>query len=76
MNTTMNTTETYLRQLSSKELAALGMDHMAYIKVVSVNGSVNYSIHAADGTPLTIMGERETAIAAVKQHDMEPVMVH
>ncbi|HYD31753.1 MAG TPA: DUF1150 family protein [Azospirillaceae bacterium] len=74
MNTTI--TETLLRQLSSKELAALGMDHVAYIKMILVNGSVSYSIHAADGTPLTIMGERDTAIAAVKQHDMEPVLVH
>lgn len=68
--------ESLSRDISSKELAALGMDHVAYIKMILVNGAVSYSIHAADGTPLTIMGERETAIAAVKQHDMQPVMVH
>lgn len=72
----MDTTETYLRHLSSKELAALGMDHMAYIKAVLHNGNTSYAIHAADGTPLTVMGELETAIAAIRQHDLEPVRVH
>ena len=78
MNATadINSCETWLRRLSAKDLAGLGMDHVAYIKTVEVNGSVGYAIYAADGTPLTIMGERETAIAAVRQHDMEALMVH
>lgn len=54
--------------------AALGVQQIAYVK--RIDGERNYAIHAADGTPLTVMQSREAAMAAVVQNDMEPLSVH
>lgn len=72
----MNTSQNTLRQISSQDFVAFGVNDLAYIKVVDVNSSTGYAIHAADGTPLTVMQEREAAFAAVRQHELEPVSVH
>ena len=72
----MNTSPNTLRQISSQDFMAFGVNDLAYIKVVDVDGSTGYAIHAADGTQLTIVPERETAFAAVRQHDLEPLSVH
>ncbi|MBI1206258.1 MAG: DUF1150 family protein [Azospirillum sp.] len=72
----MNTSQTHRAQLSTKDFAAFGVDLVAYIKPVTVKGATSYAIHAADGTPLTILHERDAAYATVRQHEMEPVSVH
>ncbi len=64
------------RTLSQKDFAAFGVDVVAYVKPIAVNGMTGFAIHAADGTPLTIVPVREAAFAAVRQHDMEPLSVH
>lgn len=72
----MDTTATLLRQLSPKDFVAFGVDHVAYVKTVQVNGSTAFAIHAADGSPLSVLPGREVAFAAVRQNDMEPMSVH
>lgn len=72
----MDITATLLRQLSPKDFAAFGVDHVAYVKPVSVNGAAAFAVHAADGTPLTVLPAKDVAFAAVRQNDMEPVSVH
>jgi hypothetical protein len=49
---------------------------LAYIKPITVDGTPGFAIHAADGTPLTVVSGRETAVATVRRHEMEPVSVH
>ena len=49
---------------------------VAYIKAVIVDGARAYAIHAADGTALAIVKNRDVAFAAVRQHELEPVSVH
>ncbi|AWK87731.1 DUF1150 family protein [Azospirillum thermophilum] len=71
-----NTTVTTLRQLSPQDFAAFGVDHVAYVRPVTVNGVTAFSIHAADGTPLTVLPKQDVAFAAVRQNDMEPLSVH
>jgi hypothetical protein len=61
---------------SLSELGTYGMETIAYIKPVTVDGHRYHSIHAADGTPLTVIAERELAVATVRQHDLEPNSVH
>jgi hypothetical protein len=34
------------------------------------------AIHAADGTPMAVAGNREIAAAVVMQHEMLPLSVH
>jgi hypothetical protein len=65
-----------VRHLSEQQLAALGVSHIAYVKPVTVNGIQGFAIHAADGTPMAVAGDREVAVAAVMQHEMLPVSVH
>ena len=73
----MNTPSPLLiRQLSPEDFAAFGVDHVAYVKPVTVNGVAAFAVHAADGTPLTVLPDREVASAAVRQNDLEPVSVH
>jgi hypothetical protein len=65
-----------VRHLSEQQLAALGVSHIAYVKPVTVNGVPGFAIHAADGTPMAVAGNRDVAVAAVVQHEMVPLSVH
>ncbi len=65
-----------IRQLSAQQLQALGMAQLAYVKPVMVDGTAAFSIHAADGTPMALAGDREVAFAAIRQHEMMPTLVH
>jgi len=65
-----------VRHLSEQQLAALGVSRIAYVKPVMVNGVQGFAIHAADGTPMAVAGDRDVAVAAVMQHEMLPVSGH
>lgn len=65
-----------LRHLSEAQLAQLGMAQIAYVRPVTINGEAGFAIHAADGTPMAVAGDRDMAIAAILQHEMVPVTVH
>ena len=65
-----------IRHLSEAQLAQLGMAQIAYVRPVVMNGEAGFAIHAADGTPMAVAGDRDVAIAAILQHDMVPAPVH
>ena len=65
-----------IRHLSARELAVLGMQDLAYVKQVLVNGVTGYAVHAADGAQIAVLPDRQIAIATVRQHDLEPLSVH
>jgi len=65
-----------VRKLSPEQFAQLGMTHVAYVKPVIVNGTAGFAIHAADGTPMALAEDRDVAIAAIVQHEMQPALVH
>lgn len=69
-------TEHGYKPLTLAEWQASMLNQVAYIKPVLDNGQPAYSVHAADGTPLAIISDRDTAFAAVRSHDLEPVSVH
>lgn len=71
----MNGTER-LRLISTKEFAHLGLQDVAYVKRVTVNGAAAFAIHAADGTEIAVLPDRDLAFATLRQHDLEPVSVH
>ena len=64
------------RHLTADELAMFGMQHIAYVKRVVIEGETGYAVHAADGTPIAVFADCDVAFAAVRQGDMEPVSVH
>jgi hypothetical protein len=57
-------------------LAFLGIQDVAYVKRVEINGTVAYAVHAADGTQIAVLADRDVAFATVRQHDLEPLSVH
>jgi hypothetical protein len=65
-----------IRQMSSRELALFGMQDLAYVKAVLIDGATAFAVHAADGTQITVLPDREIALATVRQHDLEPLSVH
>ena len=68
--------EVDIRHLTDTQLMQLGVSELAYVKPVLVEGSRAYAIHAADGSPMAVTEDREVAIAAIRQHEMVPAMVH
>ena len=65
-----------IRHMSSRELALFGMQDLAFVKPVLVNGVTAFAVHAADGTQITVLPDREIALATLRQHDLEPLSVH
>jgi hypothetical protein len=65
-----------IKQMSAHELALFGMQDLAYIKAVVVDGATGYAVHAADGTQIAMLSNRDVAFVTVRQHDLEPVSVH
>lgn len=73
---TFNASPFDVRHLTEQQLSALGVSHIAYVKPVVINGVAGFAIHAADGTPMAVAGDRNVAIAAIMQHEMHPLSVH
>jgi hypothetical protein len=65
-----------IHHISPEQLAMLGIQQIAYIKQVVVDGTPAFAIHAADGTPMAVAQERDVAVAAIVQHQMVPALVH
>jgi hypothetical protein len=64
-----------IRQITTDQLAQLGVSHLAYIKPVTVGGEDVFAIHAADGTPMAVAPNRELAWGAIIEHEMGPPLV-
>lgn len=70
------TTRDSLKHLSTQDFLNFGIRQVAYIRPVSVENKTAYAIHAADGTPLSVLETRDSAIIAARHNDLEPVTVH
>lgn len=77
-NTTTNETETGFdpRTLTEAQFAQLGVSQLAYIKPVVIEGKRVVAIHAANGTPMGLADDADTAAVAIIQHEMIPALVH
>ena len=64
------------RIITDQDLEGLGLQRVAYVKSVQIEGQAVFSIHAADGTEIAILGNRDVAFATIRGHDMEAVSVH
>jgi hypothetical protein len=65
------------RNLSLQDLQAFGLNDVAYVKpAVTDEGEDYVVIHAADGTELGSMRNRDTAFAALLQQGLTPLSVH
>jgi hypothetical protein len=64
------------RALTPAQFAELGVSQLAYIKPVTVEGKQVFSIHAANGVPMGLAEDSDTAAVAIIQHEMVPARVH
>jgi len=76
--------------VSAEALRGLGAPKMVYIREVTVGDIQDdvegiedlnaddtlFAVHAADGTPMALVDEREAAFDAARENDYEPVSVH
>ena len=62
--------------MTDQAFAALGIDDLAYIREVFVNGAKAWAIISADGQSLAIAPDRDPAFAAAIQNDKTPLSVH
>ncbi len=69
-------THAALRHMSVQDFARLGAEEVAYMRPVVLNGAKAISIHAADGTQIGAAPSVALAAAAIRQHEMEPALVH
>lgn len=76
MNEKPQTVVNFLRQLSPRDFRAMGINEMAYIKEVKIDGHDAFAVHAADGTPLGVNDSKEMALGAVLQNELHPVSLH
>ena len=65
-----------IHAITPEALIMLGVEQIAYVKKLKVNDHSVYTVHAADGKELGGFSDRDVALAACIQHDLEPVSVH
>jgi len=62
--------------MSENAFALWGVDDVAYVKQVVIDGQTAWAIFAADGTALGATQDRDLAFATILQNDRNPVSVH
>lgn len=65
-----------LKELSPRDFLNFGLHQVVYIKPVTVQDKKGFMIHAADGTPLSMMDSMDNASSLVRHNDLEPVTLH
>lgn len=65
-----------IRKLSQMQLLQLGMEQLAYVKPVWMDGTTAFAIFAADGSPMAVAADCDMAVAAIVEHEMVPALVH
>ena len=65
-----------LKNLSTQDFLAIGMHEVAYIRKVEADGQDAYTVHAADGTPLSVLDSYEEALHVIRQNDLETAIIH
>ena len=68
---------TSFQPMSPGDFAALGNEHMAYVRPVKLpDGQQAVGVFAADGRPLATVATVEVAQALLRQNELEPALVH
>ena len=65
-----------LRSISALDWARFGLQQVAYLRPVLLNGVKAVAIHAADGQQIGAAPDLASAAAAVEEHELAPVLVH
>ena len=73
-----NENNNILEQLSNQDFLNIGLDQVAYIKHFKndLKNQEIFSIHAADGSQISIMNSYDMALDTIRGNDLFPVTVH
>ena len=66
----------YVRAVLARDVLDDLVDEDGDLMVDVPESATLYSVHAADGERIALVGDRELAFAAARQHEMNPVSVH
>jgi hypothetical protein len=73
---TLDEKNTYLKALDPTAFKELGAMHVAYVREIDWLGGKHFSVHSADGSPLTIVSSRDSAMTLISSSDMEAISLH
>ncbi len=65
-----------LRRITAQELLALGLEHIAYVRPVTIDGGTAVAIFAANGKQIALAPDLGAAFAAAWENGLAPVTVH
>lgn len=66
----------FLRTITIEDLALLGAEEIVYVKPVTVDSKIAFSVNRADGRPVALVDDFETAIASAIENEFFPMSVH
>ncbi|MEO1015385.1 MAG: DUF1150 family protein [Pseudomonadota bacterium] len=66
----------YVRPVMVAEVADDLVDEESDLTLDLPDDAIVYSVHAANGERIALVGDRALAFAAARQHEMNPVSVH
>ena len=86
----MNTTEKTFQPMTPQALAAIGGGEIAYVRAIKSDDLIRlfpqapeiqpgldlFALLGADGTPILVTDDRNTAIQNAWEHNLTPVSVH
>ena len=73
----MHTGQTTYTPLADEAFLSLGAQHIAYVRPINLeDGAHAVGIFSADGKPMASVTSIEIAQALIRQHELEPALVH
>lgn len=66
----------YVRTVLASEVVDDLVDDDTGAVIDIPGGTTLYSVHSGDGQRIALVGDRDLAFAAARQHEMHPVSVH
>ena len=71
-----NQTIARLRHITAEQLRHLGTRQVVYLKAGTRDGEQAFGVFGADGTPLVVVDDLETAVEMVAKHGLDFVTLH
>lgn len=65
-----------VKNISTQDLLDFGIEHVAYVRPIIMMERRVFAIHAADGTPISVVENEVQALQAIAQRDLDAVRVH
>jgi hypothetical protein len=68
--------EDEVRHMTTAQFRRLGVRSVVYLRAGLMNGEMAFAIHAADGIPMAVVEDVDSAVALACEHGMAFVAVH